>query len=623
MGGQGAVTKDLHDIQKKQQIQMDKINQDVSEMKDQLNRVLLQLQNLNNKERNNGESNDSAREDNTQPVGHQLNENRSFNNYNRFPRLDFPRFDGTNPKGWIQKCNRFFLLHNIREETQKVQMAAMHMDGKAERWISNLQTCRSILCWFELAEQACLHFENPSNDNVVEGENAEATSDDDIFHGEETDSPVESDMEVSLNALIGTIRGDTIRTTPTTQMAITVENGEHTFSSGICTSLQWSLQGHTFSGDLRILPLGGCDIVLGADWLRQFGNVTFNFSTLSISFVHQDVEVTLSGTSKPPSLKQISKKGVQKFFQTNTHGVCAQLFSVSDAPTNVSHSPEIISLLQEFQDVFETPTTLPPHRSLDQTIPLQPNSTPVNQRPYKCPYVQKGVIEALIQEMLQQGIIQSNHSPFASPILLVKKKENSWRFCVDYRRLNDITIKDKFPIPIIDELLDELRGSGVFTKIDLRSGYHQIRLFTPDIHKTTFRLYQGHYEFLVMPFGLTNAPATSQALMSDIFKPFIRKFILVFFDDILVYIPDMESHLVHLQQVLSVLRQHQLHAKLSKCCFAQSELEYLGHIITPSGVVADPSKISSMTSWPTPTTIKALRGFLGLTGYYRKSVKDY
>lgn len=272
---------------------------------------------------------------------------------------------------------------------------------------------------------------------------------------------------------------------------------------------------------------------------------------------------------------------------------------------------------------FQKPTGLPPSREQDHSIHLHPGAQPMNVKPYRYPYFQKQVMEQLVAEMLKEGVIRPSTCPFSLPVLLGRKKDGTWRFCVDYRALNAITIRDRFPIPTIDELFDELHGAQYFSKLDLLSGYHQIRVRPEDVAKTTFRTHDGHCEFLVMPFGLTNAPSTFQATMNEVFRPYLRRFVLVFFDDILVYSNSWGDHLEHLAIVLQLSRKHQLVATQSKCLFGQTSVEYLGHILSAQGLAVDPVKIKAIQQWPPPRSVREVRSFLGLAGYYRRFIHHY
>ena len=241
--------------------------------------------------------------------------------------------------------------------------------------------------------------------------------------------------------------------------------------------------------------------------------------------------------------------------------------------TTMMNLPEgIVQILRRYDAVFQEPQGLPSPREVDHRIELQPGAKPVSVKPYKYAHFQKAEIEKLVPEMLKSGIIRDSQSSFSSPVLLVKKKDGTWRFCIDYRALNAITIRDVFPMPTIEEIMDELQGAAIFSKLDLRAGYHQIRMKEEDVYKTAFRTHDGHFEFLVMPFGLTNAPSTFQATMNKIFRPFLRKFVAVFFDDILVYSKTLADHERHLETVLATLQQNVLYAKMLKCEFCKSSV---------------------------------------------------
>jgi hypothetical protein len=223
----------------------------------------------------------------------------------------------------------------------------------------------------------------------------------------------------------------------------------------------------------------------------------------------------------------------------------------------------MLLLLEEFEDVFATPVGLPPPPCRhNHRIHLLPDTAPVAIRPYHYPQLVKDELERQCADMLKQGIIRPSSSAFSSPILLVKKHDGSWRFCVDYRALNSKTVCDMFPIPVVNEFLDELRDAWFFTKLDLRSGYHQVRMDPADIEKTAFRTHHDHFEFLVMPFGLTNTSTSFQTLMNDVLQDFIRVFVLVLFNDNLIFSDSWSSHLQHVRAVLQRLREHSLVGQL-------------------------------------------------------------
>ncbi|KAF5477481.1 hypothetical protein F2P56_004118 [Juglans regia] len=406
------------------------------------------------------------------------------------------------------------------------------------------------------------------------------------------------------------------------RLAVKVANGQLVQGLGYCSNAKVKVQGISFYPSFYVLPLGGCDVVLGVDWLETLGTIAWNFHELSMKFLYLGKNVELLGLKLEGLTLTKGEKSMLTSMQRGK-GLFLQLVSETNELGISGGADKVQNLISQFTRVFDIPKGLPPSRPQDHRIPLKEGTQPITARPYRYPHYQKSEIEKIVAELLESGVIRPSSSPFSSPVLLVHKADGSWRMCVDYRALNQETIKDKFPIPVIDELLDELHGSVVFSKLDLRSGYHQIRVVDEDVAKTAFRTHEGHYEFLVMPFGLTNAQSTFQGLMNEMFRPYLRKFVLVFFDDILVYSSCWTDHLMHLRMVLEVLQRNQLFAKLSKCQFGINEVEYLGHIVSEKGVMADPRKVAAMLDWPVPANVKSLRGFLGLTGYYRKFIKGY
>ncbi|KAK4383186.1 Retrovirus-related Pol polyprotein from transposon.6 [Sesamum angolense] len=314
-----------------------------------------------------------------------------------------------------------------------------------------------------------------------------------------------------------------------------VGNGDALYCSGFFPSVSLVLQGHSFTVPLYVLLINGADLVLGVQWLQSLGPFLSDFFVLSMHFSHQSTLVTLIGASS---------------------------LSVEPAPFN--QLCRMVATDAEFAAVFSRTSSLPPPRSHDHHIHLQPLTMPVNIGPTAIHIAKKDNMMSLISEMLCEGLIRPSTSPFSSSVLLVKKKDGSWCFYVDYRALNAVIIRDRFPIPTVDKLLDELIGSSYFSKIDLHSGYHQIRMAEADIHKTAFRTINGHFKFVVMSFGLTNAPSTFQAAMNDLLRPFLCSVTLV---------------------------------------------EYLGHVVSVRGVEPDPSTLHVIHEWPVPSSLMELRAF--------------
>ncbi|GJV55052.1 putative reverse transcriptase domain-containing protein [Tanacetum coccineum] len=266
---------------------------------------------------------------------------------------------------------------------------------------------------------------------------------------------------------------------------------------------------------------------------------------------------------------------------------------------------------------------LPPTRKVEFQIDLIPGAAPVTRAPYRLAPSEMKELSEQLKELSDKGFIRPSSSPWGAPVLFVKKKDGSFRMCIDYQELNKLTVKNRYPLPRIDDLFDQLQGSSVYSKIDLRSGYHQLRVREEDIPKTAFRTRYGHYEFQVMPFGLTNAPAVFMDLMNRVCKPYLDKFVIVFIDDILIYSKNKQEHEEHLKLILELLKKEELYAKFSKCEFWIPKVQFLGHMIDSEGIHMDPTKIESIKDWASPKSPTEIHQFLGLAGYYQRFIEGF
>ncbi|KAI3784130.1 hypothetical protein L1987_43223 [Smallanthus sonchifolius] len=313
------------------------------------------------------------------------------------------------------------------------------------------------------------------------------------------------------------------------------------------------IEGHRFPVRLFVMILGGFDVLLGMDWL------TANEAQIISDYLRRGCEAYL----------------VYVIYE------CKEVKELDDVP-----------VVREYPEVFpEDFPGIPPDREIEFRIDLVPDSQPVAKAPYRLAPVEMKELMAQLDELLEKGFIQPSISPWGAPVLFVKKKDSSMRMCIDYRELNKRTVKNKYPLPKIDDMFDQLQGASWFSKIDLRSGYHQLKVREEDIPKTAFRTRYGHFEFRVMSFGLTNALAAFMDLMNRVCRPMLDRSVIVFIDDILIYFKNEGDHACHLKEVLEALKEEKLYAKFSKCPFWLREVQFLGHVINPNGIMVDPAKI--------------------------------
>ncbi|XP_075112396.1 uncharacterized protein LOC142182219 [Nicotiana tabacum] len=488
-------------------------------------------------------------------------------------KLMFPEFDGTNPRAWIRRCDRYFEIYKVPDH-QKMTYIAMHLKDKVDNWFDAYIIDRGgIVEWPLFCMDVCRRFDHIKPLDIIDEFSklrcheryypgyqykpktlnlmtvTSGAEQEEFYHDareateatepvEETFAVVEEEhAELSINVTLGmTTSPSTIKIHGTVKklsmlilvysgsthsfisprvaksmtrmvypsaqpLRVVMANGQQMFSEEWCPKFKWTMQGEEFDFPIRVLHLGGYDMVLGMNWLDKFTPVILNTRPFSVTFLKKGRIITLKGNTDSAKVWFDVEENTAKLLQQGSSCCLVQLYDLSQQTPEVDVPIPVIELLQKYADIFEEPMPLPPVRTV---VPSQ--------------------------------------SCFASPALLVKKKDSTWRLCVDYRKLNAMTIKNKYTIPVVEDLLDELKRAVLFSKIDLRHGYHQVRMKESDEFKTAFRTHHRLWQFKVMPFGLTNAPATFQALM------------------------------------------HQ---------------------------------------WPTPTSIKALRGFLGLTGYYERFILGY
>jgi hypothetical protein len=345
------------------------------------------------------------------------------------------------------------------------------------------------------------------------------------------------------------------------------------------------------------------DVILGMDWLSK-NKVLINCAKKSIKLSTPDGK-ELEFVAEPV----VTTKGVVNHAKVNR--------------LDASQGPEV-PVVSEFPNAFpEELTGMPPNRGIKFVIELMSGTTPIYKSPYRMATSELVELKEHIKELLEKAFMHPTSSPWGAPVIFALKNDGTQRLCMDYHALNEVTIKNKYPLSRIDNLFDQLRGACVFSKIDLQSGYHELKIRECDILKTVFISMYGLYEYMVMSFGLTNAPAYFMYLMNKVFMEYLNKFVVVFIDNILVYSRSEKKHEEHLRFILKKLRDHRLYAKLSKCEFLLKQVAFLGHIISMGGIFVDPSKVQDVLGWNSPTSVGDIHSFLGLASYYQRFIEGF
>ncbi|GJT34724.1 putative reverse transcriptase domain-containing protein [Tanacetum coccineum] len=403
--------------------------------------------------------------------------------------------------------------------------------------------------------------------------------------------------------------------------AIELADGRTSETNTVFMGCTLGLLGHPFNIDLMPIELGSFDVIIGMDWLaKNHAVIVCDEKIVRIPYGNEIliVQGDKGDKEKKSKLSIISCEKAQKYMEKGCQLFLAQVTVKENKDKSEEKRLEDVPTVRDFLEVFpEDLPGLPPTRQVEFQIDLVPGAAPVARAPYRLAPSEMEELSTQLQELSDKGFIRPSSSPWGAPVLFVKKKDGSFLMCIDYRKLNKLTVKNRYPLLGIDDLFDQLQGSSVYLKIALRSGYHQLRVHDEDIPKTEFRTRYGHYEFQVMPFGLTNTPTVFMDLMNRVCRPCLDKFVIVFIDDILIYSKTKEEHDAHLRLILELLKKEELYAKFSKYDFWLSKVQFLGHVIDSKGIHVDPAKIESIKDWESPKTPTEIRQFLGLAGYYR------